>query len=130
MRMAVETRRLAVSGPPSVCNAGVRVKDLLHVDVALLDELAEFGHLANLLESKHLVLLVAIDGHTSRVIATVFKTRKACRVVNQRTALRISTAALTIKQGFDDEPPVPLNQVVDIAEDATGRLSEYPARMP
>jgi hypothetical protein len=76
--MAVEAGRLAVSGPASVCNAGMRIKDLLHIDVALLNELTEFGHLADLLESKHLILLVAIDGHTSRVIAAVFKSCETC----------------------------------------------------
>lgn len=60
--MAIETRRLAVSGPPSVCNAGVRIKHLLHVDIALLNQLPELGHLANLLERIHLILLVTVNG--------------------------------------------------------------------
>ena len=62
--MAIETRWFAVSGPPSVCDASVRIKDFLHVDVALLDELSELGDLANLLEGENLILLVAIDCQT------------------------------------------------------------------
>ena len=71
--MAIETRWFAVSGPPSVCNASVRIKDLLHVDIALIDELSEFGDLANLLEGKYFILLVAIDCQSCRVIAAVLK---------------------------------------------------------
>lgn len=73
VRMAIKTRRLAVSGPPSVCNAGVRIKHLFHVDAALLDEQSEFGDLANLLERKHLILLVAIDCQAGGVVAAVLK---------------------------------------------------------
>ncbi len=62
-----------MSGPPSVCNASVRIKHLFHVDVALLDELSEFGDLANFLEGKHLILLVAIDCQTCGVVAAVLK---------------------------------------------------------
>ena len=65
VRMAVETGRFAVSGPASVCNTGVGIKDLLHVYIALFNELTEFGNLADLLESKHFILLVTIDGQTS-----------------------------------------------------------------
>jgi len=78
--MAVETRRLAVSGPASVCNTGVGIKDLLHVDIALFNELTEFGHLADLLESKHFILLVTIDGQTSRVVTAIFKPCETYRV--------------------------------------------------
>jgi len=75
--MAIETRWFAVSCPPSVCNASVRIKDLLHIDIALFDELSEFGNLANLLEGKHLILLVTIDCQPCGVIAAVLKPGKA-----------------------------------------------------
>ena len=71
--MTIETRWLAMSGPPSVCNASMRIKDLLHVDIALLNELSEFGNLANLLEGKHLILLVAVNCQSCGVIAAVLK---------------------------------------------------------
>lgn len=48
--------------PSSVCNTSVRVEDFGHIWVLVFDELLELGDLADLLESKHFVLLVAIDG--------------------------------------------------------------------
>ena len=75
--MAIETRRFAMSGPPSVCNASVGIKHLLHVDAAILDELSEFGDLTNFLEGKHLILLIAIDCQACGVVAAVFKPSEA-----------------------------------------------------
>jgi len=69
--MAVDPGRRAVGGPSGVGNTSVRVKDLVQVEVLLLDQLLQRGHLANLLDSKNLVLLIAIDGQTSRVVSTV-----------------------------------------------------------
>jgi hypothetical protein len=62
-----------VGSPASVRDTGVRLKGLGHVGGALLDEFFELGNLANFLERKDFVLLVAIHGHTSRVVATVFQ---------------------------------------------------------
>jgi hypothetical protein len=76
--MAVDGGRRAVGSPAGVCNAGVRVEDLLKIDVGLVDELLELGDLANLLEGKNLLLLVAIDGQTGRIVATVLETRETC----------------------------------------------------
>jgi hypothetical protein len=56
----------------------VVVKDLGHVGRLGLDELLQLGDLANLLEGKDLVLLVAIDGNTGGVVATVFETGETC----------------------------------------------------
>jgi hypothetical protein len=53
------------------------VKHLLHVDLGGIDHLAELDHLANLLESNHLMVLVAVDAETGRVVATVFETAQA-----------------------------------------------------
>jgi hypothetical protein len=60
-----------VSGPSGVRNTGVRVEDLVEVEVLLLDELLERGDLADLLDGIDLVLLVAIDGETGGVVAAV-----------------------------------------------------------
>ena len=59
--MAVRRGGGAVGGPAGVGDAGVGIKDLLQVDIGLVDELLELGHLANLLEGHHLIPLVAID---------------------------------------------------------------------
>jgi hypothetical protein len=71
MWMAVEARWSAMGGPAGVGNAGVRIKDFLEIDVGLVDELPQLGHLSNLLEGKNLVLLVSINGKPGRVVATV-----------------------------------------------------------
>ncbi|KAI1547229.1 GlmS Glucosamine 6-phosphate synthetase contains amidotransferase and phosphosugar isomerase domain [Pyrenophora tritici-repentis] len=62
----------AVGGPSRVGNAGVRVEDLVEVEVLLINKLLERSDLANLLDGVDLVLLVTIDGETGRVVATVF----------------------------------------------------------
>jgi hypothetical protein len=69
--MAVGARWGSVGGPSGVSNTGVRVEDLVEVEVLLVDELLEGGDLANLLDSVDLVLLVTVDGKTGRVVATV-----------------------------------------------------------
>jgi hypothetical protein len=71
MGMAVEARRGAVCGPSSVGNADVRVEDLGLVVARLADELLQGSDLADLLDRKDLILLVAVDGQTGRVVATV-----------------------------------------------------------
>lgn len=79
VRVAVQTRRRAVGSPAGVCNAGVGVEDLVHIKVGLVHQLPQLGHLADLLEGKDLILLVAIDGKSSRIIATVLETGQTCR---------------------------------------------------
>ena len=69
--VAVDTRRRTVGGPSCVSNTSVRVKDLVEVKVLLLDELLQRGDLADLLDGVDLVLLVTVDGETSRVITAV-----------------------------------------------------------
>lgn len=69
--MAVDTRGRTVSGPSSVGNTGVRVEDLVEVEVLLLDELFQRGDLADLLDCVDLILLVAVNGKTGRVVTTV-----------------------------------------------------------
>lgn len=63
-----------MGGPTGVCDAGVGVEGLGQVEVGLVDQLPQLGHLADLLEGKDLVLLVAIDGKAGRIVATVLET--------------------------------------------------------
>lgn len=51
----------------------MRLEGLGHVIFALLDEFLQLGNLANFLESTDFILLVAIHGHTGRIIATVLQ---------------------------------------------------------
>ena len=71
--MAVQPRRGTVGGPASVGNTGMRIKDLGHVGLLLVDQSLELGDLANLLEGQDGVLLVAIDSETGRIISTVLE---------------------------------------------------------
>ena len=61
-----------MSGPSSVCNAGVGVKDFSHIDARVVDELPEFDHLAHLLEGEDLISLVTVHSEACGVVATVF----------------------------------------------------------
>jgi hypothetical protein len=99
--MAIEARRSAVGGPSCVCNASVRIEDLSQVGLLLLDELLQLGNLAHFLEGKDLILLVSIYGQTGRVVATILQSREA------------------IDEGVEDELPVLLDEVVNVAKDAT-----------
>lgn len=66
-----------MGSPPGVCNAGVGVKDFVHVDARVCNQLAEFGHLAHLFKGKYLILLVTIDGETSGVVPSVLEAGKS-----------------------------------------------------
>ena len=101
MWVAVDTRWRAVGGPSGVCNTGVRVEDLGQIWLLLLNEFLQLYDLANLLESKNLVLLVAINSKTSGVVATVFESREA------------------IDESIKNELPILFHQVVDVSENAT-----------
>jgi hypothetical protein len=74
MGMAVESGGLTVSGPTGVCNASMRIEDLVHVDAGFCDEFLELCDLSNLLEGIDLILLVAVDGKASGVIPAVLQT--------------------------------------------------------
>ena len=52
-------------GPSGMCNASVRVEDLVQVWLLLFNELLELGDLADLFECEHFILLVSIDGKAS-----------------------------------------------------------------
>ena len=61
-----------MGGPSGVGDTGMRVKDLVETEVLLLNELLQRGDLADLLDCVDLILLVAVDGETRRVVAAVF----------------------------------------------------------
>ena len=75
--MAVKPGGLAVGSPSSVCNTGMRVKDLVHVDTRLCHKFSEFGHLAHLFECEDLILLVAINCEAGGVVASIFEAGEA-----------------------------------------------------
>jgi len=74
--VAVDTRWWSMGGPSGVCNTCVRIEDLGHVWLLLVDELPQLGDLANLLERKDFILLVSIYRKTGRVISSVFESGK------------------------------------------------------
>lgn len=72
--MAVTGAGLAVSGPTSMRDGGLRHECLGRVGRRLGDELLEAGHLANLLEEHDLARFVPIDTNPSTVVAAVLQT--------------------------------------------------------
>lgn len=125
MRVAVLTGRSAVSSPPCVCNTSVGVESFLVVWLALRNELLQLRNLANLLVSRYFLLLVAINGQTRRIVASVFESRETCKkkkgqiTVQKRHGFDRAKRVLTIKKSVEDEPAVPLDEVVDVAENST-----------
>jgi hypothetical protein len=99
--VAVDARWRAVGGPSGVCNTGVRVEDFGKIWLLLLNELLQLYDLANLLERKDLVLLVAINSKASGVVATIFESREA------------------INESIENKLPILFHQVVDVSENAT-----------
>ncbi len=99
--MAVNTRWWTVSCPSGVCNACVGIEDLCEIWLLVLDELPQLCHLANLLESKHFILLVSIHRETGRVVSSIFKPGE------------------TIDKSVDYVAAVLLHQVINVSEDAT-----------
>jgi len=122
VRVAIDPAGRTVGGPSGVCNTGVVVKDLGHVGLLLLDELLQLGDLANLLVGKDLVLLVAIDGNTGGVVATVFETGETC-IEKEDSSARVGVEGWvrvprTINEGVENELSVLLDEVVDVSENA------------
>lgn len=77
MRVAVDFRWRTVGGPTSVCNTGVRVKQLGRIKVGVANLGIKLGDLAYSLDSDNLALFVAVNGKAGRVIAAVFETLEA-----------------------------------------------------
>ena len=110
--------------PSSVCNTSVGVEDLCHIWVPFFNELLEHGNLANLFEGEDFVLFVAIDSQTSRVIASVFKTRETLEVLANADRSAAKEATLrTVDKGFNDVFTILLHQVIDVPEDSTVQTS-------
>jgi hypothetical protein len=55
-----------------VCDTGVVVEDLGEIWSLRGDELLQLGDLADLLVREDLIFLVAVDGDTGRIVASVF----------------------------------------------------------
>jgi hypothetical protein len=66
-----------MSGPASVSDTAVRVKHLIEVELVLINQLLQLGHLADLLEREDLILLVAIDRETGGVVPAILETGQA-----------------------------------------------------
>lgn len=116
--MAVDSRRLAMGSPAGMSNASMGVIDLGEVGLGLCNQLLQLGDFAHLLEGKDLILLVAVNSETGRVVATVFQTRQALFLLDQDTKL-MGRSKHTVDQGVENELAVLLHQVVDVSEDAT-----------
>ena len=70
-RVTVDNRRWSVCCPPSVRDGDLREEGLVHVHGRFCDLLAQASDLADLLEEYHLALLVPVDTHASRIVASV-----------------------------------------------------------
>jgi hypothetical protein len=77
MGMAVERSWLAVRGPSSVGNTGVRNEFPVHIDMLFIDKLSQCRYFSNLFEKVDFVLRVAVNGHSSRIVSTIFEALKS-----------------------------------------------------
>lgn len=75
--MAVDSGWRTVGGPSGVCNACVVVKDLGKVWLLLVNELLQLRNFADLFVCEHFILLVAVNGETCGVVASVFESGEA-----------------------------------------------------
>lgn len=66
LRVRVDLAGDAVSGPTCVGDGALLNEGLVHVDIALLDELAELGNLSNLLDEGDFARLVTVDANAWR----------------------------------------------------------------
>jgi hypothetical protein len=98
VRMTVERSWLTVRSPSSVRDSGVRHEFLIHVDVLLIDQLPQCGDFADLFEEIYFILAVAVDSHSSRIIAAVFETLESCTCQHIiETGKRIPSSKTLIK---------------------------------
>lgn len=67
-----------MSGPAGVGNTSMRVEGLGQINIGIVDQLLQFGNLANLLEGEDLILLVTVNGKPGRVVTTVFEPQEPC----------------------------------------------------
>lgn len=78
VRMAVLTGWRTVSGPACVSDTSVGLESFFQVWFALRNEFLQLCNLSNFLVSRNFLSLVAIDGQSRGIIASVFESRKSC----------------------------------------------------
>lgn len=123
--MAVDARRGAVGSPASVSDAAVGIENLFKIEVLAVDKLLQLGNLAHLLEGKHLVLLVAIDGKTSRVVTTVLETGKAWIRTELAVSYRCFRVRSLVDGGFVDKGPGKVLVLYGEEQDAQALFRTY-----
>jgi len=116
VRVTVERSGLTVCSPSSMRDSGMGHEFLVHVDVLFIDQFPQCGDFADLFEEIDFILAVAVDGHSSRIIATVFKTLESCTC--QHT-IEAGGRGSTIEQDLDDIYSAFLNKIVDITDNST-----------
>lgn len=97
--VAVEAGWGSVGGPAGVCDTSVRIEDLGKIGLGLLNQLLQLDHLANLLVSKHLILLVSVDSETGRIISTVLEAGETCWGRAQFSILQLSGHGQAVRGG-------------------------------
>ena len=71
MRMAIPARWLAVCSPSGMSDSSMGVKGFGQVGLLFVDKLFQLGDFADLLESKHLILFVTVNGKTCRILIPI-----------------------------------------------------------
>lgn len=76
MRMTIDRRRFAMRGPARMRDAHTIEKLPLHIWLFLLiNKALKLSDLADLLVQHDFAFVIAVDGHTCRVIASVLEAR-------------------------------------------------------
>ncbi len=84
-----------MGSPSGVRNTCVGIEDFCEIWLLVLDELLQLCNLANLLERKHFILLVTVNGEACGVVSSILESGEA------------------IDKCVDYVPAVLLNQIVD-----------------
>ena len=116
--MAVHNRGHTMGCPTRVSNRNLGEEGFRGVDVRFRNAFAEPCNLADLLEEDDLVLLVAVDANTCRIISTVFKTRQA-------VAKRLADGFAVLEMRMTGTVSLPL--LSDARSDGTHLLYEITA---
>lgn len=90
-----------MGSPAGVGNTGMGVKGLGGIGIAFGDEMAETVDLADFFESQDFIFAVAVDSETGRIVASIFQPGE------------------TVKQGIDNMLAILLDEIVDVAKNAT-----------